>query len=46
MKIEVMEMIRRPEPSADPVKALYVALIAAACLAAATALFLQAVSHA
>jgi hypothetical protein len=37
MKIKLTEIITRPEPSASPVAALYLALLAAACLASATA---------
>jgi len=44
-KVKVIAMIRRPEPSVSPAGALYVALLASACLSAATAALLQAVSH-
>jgi hypothetical protein len=35
MKFQLTEMIKRPEPSSSPVAILYMALVAAACLASA-----------
>ncbi|MDB5582797.1 MAG: hypothetical protein JWR80_7973 [Bradyrhizobium sp.] len=37
MKIRLTEMITRPEPSASPVSALYMALLVSACLTSAIA---------
>lgn len=39
MKIQLTDMITRPEPSSSPVAALYLALLASACLASAIVAF-------
>lgn len=44
MKIPLTEFLSRPETSAAPVAALYVALVAGAALASATAALLQVLS--
>lgn len=36
MKIQVLQMIRKPEPSTAPVTALYIALFASAAVAFST----------
>lgn len=41
MKIHITDIITRPEPSVSPVAALYIALLAAGCLTAVTALLLS-----